>query len=280
MTPEEQYLYEELSNSDSLELAPGGSKSTNVGAELSNIRGNPKFKAQFNLQVQTRFRQLTWDGTGENVQTDIIILPAALPPGQQTQLPVFTFGNADFQGGYDKAKNLLPLSGWFFQEIGVVGKDRFQIDGFSNFITTGVAVNGDMLFVLADTLNPVAAPTAQYIFAEVLIHCPQLAYGTLLDSSGSDSFIINMIRYKVAANLTAQFDNQIRLLKQTLFGRAGDDKVDPGTYITGETFNQNISDIPLAYSVDKNKGIHSYLDYDVQAFNWIITVATTKRTMI
>lgn len=282
MTEAEQRLLNQLSDMDSLELRGGKSSSSAVGASLGNIVGNPNFKAQFNLNVKTKFY-----GEYSTAPNNIgVATPAQLPESLKTQLPMMAFGTADFSGGYERARNLIPLQGWSYDSFSVVGKDVVDPldalgDDVVSFTQAGVAKTGDMLIrIKAKNLSGDSTFSGNFWYAEILISCPQVAYGTLLDSSSSDSFIINMIRYTVPEGQELQFQNQIRLLQQTLFGKAGDDKVDPQTYITGGTFNKNIADIPLEFLIDKNHGLHSYINYDIQAFSWTVTVFAIKKTTI
>jgi hypothetical protein len=123
----------------------------------------------------------------------------------------------------------------------------------------------------------VAAAAATTIIAEVHIHCNNVPYLTLVDSLGSDLITLNMIRYTVLLALVAQLGNQITLIMQTLFGKTSTDTLDPNTYITSNTFNPNIADIPLTLPVDKNLILATVVNFDCVQFTWTLTVAKIQK---
>ena len=101
MTESQKRLYRQLSGADSLETLPGGQVSTSAGvkASISQIVGNPAFKAEITLQVFCRYYSQAVVGT-----------PAAVvpPAGQQTNLPIYFFGNIDGSANYARARQLVP----------------------------------------------------------------------------------------------------------------------------------------------------------------------------
>ena len=86
-----------------------------------------------------------------------------------------------------------------------------------------------------------------------------------------------MLRYKVDPTQLYQYDNQIIIGKQSIFGKTNDDKVDPATYITNKTYNQNIADIPLHLGIDKHVFLATYINYDVVQMSWIIMVQNVHK---
>jgi hypothetical protein len=126
-------------------------------------------------------------------------------------------------------------------------------------------------------LGFVAAAAATTVIAEIQIHCNNVPYLTLVDSLGSDLITINMIRYTVLLALVAQLGNQITLIMQTLFGKTSTDTLDPNTYITSNTFNANIADIPLTLPVDKNLILATVVNFDCVQFTWTLTVAKIQK---
>jgi len=258
----EKNLLNSMRNFDNLELGEGQTSSGGVGATLKNILGNPVFTAQFNFNFLVYY---------QNITVPALVLPAALPAGGQTNNPIIVLGNSDFAGGYAKGITYVPDAVWTLTLVGIYGRDLLPADVG---LVAPFCLRGDMVITSRVTI-------AAVVYERVtIIRCPQVAYGTLLDALNSDTFMINMIRYVVNPLQIAQFQNQLIPYTQSLFGKAQDDKIDPGTYITNMTFNQNISDIPLELAIDKSKGICFYAGFDVVNFGWTITVAYSKKIRI
>lgn len=262
LSAHEKNLLNSMSKFDNLELSAGGSTSLGGAATLKNILGNPVFVAQFNLRFLTYY---------QNITVPALVAAAAVPAAVQTNNSIVAFGNSDFAGGYPKSLQFVPDAVWTLDRFGIYGKDVFlaNVTLIAPFL-----MRGDMVSLWDVT-------TAAVHFQKIIVvRCPQVAYGTLLDALNSDTFMINMIRYKVNPLQVAQLVNQIIPITQSLFGKAQDDKIDPSTYITGQTFNQNISDIPLELAIDKSKILCTYAGFDVVDFDWTITVAYSKKIRI
>lgn len=264
MSHANRVLLGELQGADSLEeVSAPVSENMAVGAAVAGIAGNPVFRAQFNI----RMTNVYYDETGAAV-----ILAAALPAALQVANPVFVFGNSDYAGNYVKGSQVVPFVNggdgfWNFVELGIVGRTTFAT-GAAQYPT---AVDGDMIFISQGTV-------AANVYTRIaIVHCPQVAYGTLLDSISSDRFQINMIRMVVDPTLTDQLTNQITMIRQTLFGKAADDTLDPQSYITGGTFNRNIADIPIEIGVDKNLILGLQMLFNVPLINWTLTVFTVNK---
>lgn len=262
LSAHEKNLLNSMSKFDNLELVGGGTTSLGGAATLKNILGNPVFTSQFNLRFLTYY---------QNITVPALVAAAAVPAAVQTNNSIVAFGNSDFAGGYPKSLQFVPDAVWTLDRFGIYGKDIFlaNVTLIAPFL-----MRGDMVSLWDVT-------TAAVHFQKIIVvRCPQVAYGTLLDALNSDTFMINMIRYKVNPLQVAQLVNQIIPITQSLFGKAQDDKIDPSTYITGQTFNQNISDIPLELAIDKSKILCTYAGFDVVDFDWTITVAYSKKIRI
>ena len=103
----------------------------------------------------------------------------------------------------------------------------------------------------------------------IIIHCNNVPYGTLLNSFVSDFIRVNRIRYTIPPAGAApapinQFLNPLVFGYQTLFGKLKTDTVDPHMYQTPSDFQNNISDIPVSFPIDKNLFINTYLEFDCQ----------------
>jgi len=259
MTKSERKLSEMLNGYDNLESVAGGSTSSGVGATLGNVRGNPLFKAQFDLNVKIVYRK------NGNVDT-----PASLDSSLKQQLPVFIFGNSDWAGGYAKGYQLLPASSaWTFERITSYGFDGTVIA--PSVVVAGNVKKGDLVFQYAKGIG------SDNYEANVIISCEQVAYTTLLDSISSDLFKLNSIRYSVNSGSESQFTNNISVIKQSLFGKVANDFVSPQSFQNSMDFQKNIIDIPLSIGIDKNIVLGTYLNYDVPSFRWTCFVAATQK---
>lgn len=257
MTEAEKRLYRQLSGSNSLEVLPGGqvSKSGGVNAEISQIVGNPAFKAEITLQVFTRYYSQAVVGT-----------PAAVvpPAGQQTNLPIYLFGNIDCNANYARCRQIVPGgAGWTYADTAIikVGSGRTgyfplphaaaSVEYISGSIFNNLTQNGDLLFI-TPMAGFVAGAAATTVAAETIIRCPNVPYASLLSALSSDLITLNMIRYVVPAAAVAQLGQQLTLIKSSLFGKTSTDTLDPQTFVTPGTFQPQISDIPITLPIDKN----------------------------
>lgn len=282
MTDAELALARSLRGADSLELNPNldPSVSRGIGAALSQIMGNPPFKAEINVNISVKYYSQLVPGL------PVEIAPAALQAAQKTQYPVYFFGQSDKASHYRKARQLLNTASWNEDDMAVIDGGNIQgaviypdpaAGGSILPYALGSVVNnrvlpGDVLLVIPQ-VGFVAAAAATTQICEVLIRCTNVGYGTLIDSLSSDLITLNMIRYTVDAAQTAQLQNQIEAIYQSLFGKASTDTIDPNAFITGGTYNPNIADIPLTIPIDKNLVLGTFANYDVVSFSWTLTVA-------
>jgi hypothetical protein len=290
MTNAERRLQNMLNgDSDSMELLPNGSTSLSkgVGAAISQIVGNPAFKAEVNLTFNIRYYSQAVVGT------PVAVAAAAIPAAQQTQLPLYVFGQSDLMGNYTRARSLVAGgAGWTYADMKIIkgGSGDVDIkplphaaaavDYASGTIFNNLLQNGDLL-IMVPMAGFVAGAAATTVIAEITVHCGNVPYLTLVDSLGSDLITLNMIRYTVPAALVAQLGNQITLIMQTLFGKTNTDTLDPNTFIHGGTFNPNIADIPITLPIDKNLVLATPVNFDCIQFTWTCTVAKiTKLTNI
>ena len=227
-------------------------------ARVGKIAGNPTFKAQFNLNISVFYYNQT-AGT--------LVLPSALPASLKVSNPVYLFGNIDKGSFYKNSENKLPIS-----------------SAWTSSATSWTVKNTDSVFPFApqakkgDLFQSITATVAAVDYVcTVVVHCPQTPYGSFLEAISSDTFIINMVRYKVEKTNTDQFQNQLHILKLSLFGKVEHDTIDPNTYITSGTFQENISDIPLQLKVDKNLVLGTYVNYDCTNIQLIFTVLTANK---
>lgn len=285
MNQAEKNLYRRLAGSDSMELLPGGqsSVSTGVNATISQIVGNPQFKAEITLQVFVRYYSQAVVGT------PVVAVPAA---GQQTNLPLYLFGHTDSRSSYARSRQLVPGGGgWTYADMAcfVVGDGRVgyqplphaaaSVEYISGTIFNNLALNGDLLFIIP-MAGFVAGAAATTHAAEIIVRCPNVPYGTLLSALSSDLITLNMIRYVVPAAAVAQLGQQITLIKQSLFGKTATDTLDPQTFITPGTFQPQIADIPITVPIDKNFVAATQIIYTAAVpitLTWTLTVSSVTK---
>lgn len=261
---------------DHIEYSQGALiKSSGVGAAVAPTKFNPEFVSQFDLAIKTYFYIYTYSGTvnGENFYLgNISSIAPSVSQWRDSILAFFLFGNSDFSGGYQNAAELLPIQiGDYVKNVLVSGDANYTFYhilpvGVRGVITLplqsvqdGFAKRGDIvqLYVF---LEPNGTNNLNVYTAEIVISCKQVAYGTLLDSVGSDRFKMNNIRYKVPSGNTVQFENPLKLIRQSLFGKLSTDEITPAAYQLPNNFQTNIIDIPLIKGIDKETSICSYLD--------------------
>jgi hypothetical protein len=239
-------------------------KEKNENAPLENIRntigelryfaGNPKFKAEISIQVNKYYFQDM--GAGVIVP----ILPAALPAALQIPIPIYLLGLTDYLGGYLKSRVVKPVNIWWINQF------LIWQPGIPNPIFP-LAQIGDLVFVLN------AAALGNNFICLIYVHCNNVAYGTFLNSFVSDVIVLNMIRYFVPIANLNQLVNDLTFGYQSLFGKVKTDTVDPQGYLTQNTFQLQIADIPINLPIDKNIFLTTYMEFDCMVLNFILSVA-------
>lgn len=248
-----------------------GTQSSGVGMGVQDVQRNPKFVSQFDINITQVYSNVTLSTVTDAEGNSILYTESvdAANPLDLGDLPIFLFGNSDFQSGYKNAKQQLSLPNYNYgTPIVVKSKETFHsvttvandnpISFKSLAVKLGKATIGDVII----PVTKVATGDPQV--CEIVINCKQVGYGTLLAALSSDRFKINMIRYKIP-NLekTAQYEKNLQLLRQSLFGKITTDFVSPAAYQNPEQFQQGIVDIPLVKGMDKESVILSYMNYDV-----------------
>lgn len=242
-----------------------------AATKLAAVAGNPAFAAQFDVQFLLKYFSVV---TATGVAT--LLTPAQLVAAEAalgTQLPAFLFGNSDYAAGFAKLRQTFPLSGgWIYDNPFIYGKDTpfVPLTSFQYDATIKAQLRaGDLVVPVyfvdgADTLLGLA-----------IVRCIQVGYGTLLDALNSDRFIINMIRYVMSdtsATGLAQYNNNIVVFKQSLFGRFDSDAISPTSFKLPEQMQNGIIDIPLNKGIDKQVALATYQNYDAVTVQWSIFV--------
>lgn len=232
--------------------------------------GNPTFAAQFDVQF---LRYYFSESSGTYTERTAAYILANEPTGA-TSLPAFLFGNSDFAAGFSKLKSQFPLSGWTYSDPFVYGKD-YPATQFGVIDSTVRAKlrSGDLVltFYIDDTVNYVAL---------TVIRCTQVGYATLLDALSSDMFTMNMIRYVMADTTSvglAQYNNNITVIKLSLFGKFDSDFVSPNSFKIPEQQQDGIIDIPLVKGIDKQVAVATDINYNVTNVQWSLFVRSVNK---
>lgn len=237
---------------------------------LGAAQGNPQFQAQFDLTIRPLYYSVA-----AGVYTPV--LPAALPVDlRSVQLNAFIFGNSDYASGFAKLKSQFPVQGWTYDRPFVYGSGYAAINNVPLTATvTNSLVAGDLVI----TYNAVSGGT-NYV-ALVVVRCTQVAYGTLLDAINSDTFVQNMIRYIIADNTQyAQYNNNIFVCKQSLFGKFDSDFVSPNSFKMPEQMQDGVIDIPLIKGIDKQIALATSVNPTVGQIQLSFFVATVQKLTV
>jgi len=232
---------------------PGGNNSL----QLLQAFGNPPFDAQFDLNVTTKYFTVSGGTYTE-------IAASALNAALKTKLPVFLFGHTDFAGGFPKLQGQYALTGgWAYSLPYIYGTQSAPNPGAFGALTSTVTAFfslGDLVMLFSAVVGGV-----NYV-AAVIVHSPQVAYGTLLDALSSDLFYTNLIRYVIADALVAQYSNAIGTYDQTLFGKFKSDSINPNSFKQPDQQQAGIIDIPAVQGIDKNTAWALNVNYDAVFF--------------
>lgn len=285
-------------DNNNIEYSPGAlQKTSGVGAAVAPSRFNPEFVAQFDINIVLRFFRHTYTIVGPDVSygTNNPVDPADLPQQFKTDLAFFLFGESDGNAKYENANKLTPVASYDYVENFVINtiSDNYtlyveEIEGIPvnpSFLTIpilspryGAAQRGDVIQLYSSPIATYPPGSLSSFAAEVIINCKQVGYGTLLSSSSSDRFQINNLRYKIpSADHTEQFEKQLRLVRQSLFGKLSTDEISPAAYLHPDQFQPTIVDIPLIKGVDKETSICSYIKYDVEEILISVFVDVKKK---
>ena len=228
---------------------------TSEKLRLAQVPGNPAFTAQFDINVIVKYFSVA--GGVYTATTAAAVIAAS--PTLDTPLGAFIFGQGDFSGGYRKSIGQFPVNAWAYDTPFVYGVQSLPTleYGEPDATAKGALQRGDLV------IPYYASPAAVDYACFVIIRCAQNAYGQLLDSLSSDRFWINNVRYQLtdtSADGLLQYDNEIKLLTNSLFGLFQENSVSPTAYKQPSQFQAGIIDIPIGQGVDKNVVMGTYIN--------------------
>jgi hypothetical protein len=238
----------------------------NEMGELARLNGNPLFSAEIHLRVNIHYIDAV---------AGIEIAPLALPQILQVPVPVHLFGLTDLHGGFHNCEKLnkipLIIGGWTNEVLFALNNGIWntEIEGFAP-VMNAIPQRGD--FVSIYWVNdPLLLPFTAY-WMLLIIHCTNVAYGTLLNSFVSDLIRVNRIRYILNPADIEQFNNPLSFGYQSLLGKFVVNNIDPKLYQLPTEFQNNISDIKINFPIDKKLIISTMINFGVQELNFIFFI--------
>lgn len=243
----------------------------NPPATLLKSRYNPEFDAQIDLVFQLLYFTVNGGAYTQKTAAQILAAQASLA----TKLPVFAFGQSDFGAGYAKARQQFPVNVWAYEAPFIYGASYPYTSG-------GVLDAGaQALLTQGDFVQPFSATLGGVLYIALSVtSCSNVGYGTLLQSTNSDRFQINLIRFVQTDTTTVglnQFAQKITWTRQTLFGKYDSDTATPNSYKQPENLQAGIIDIPLVKGITKEAMIGTYLLYTSVNVSWSLFIQTIKK---
>lgn len=249
--------------------------STGANAVISEA-GQPSFNAQFDIQIMIRYFSVL--AGAFTLRSAAYMLANAAALCTTAALGFFLFGQADFQGGYRKVRASAPLANWTYNNPFIYG-NGYPSTQYGELDATAIAQ-----LQVGDLVIPhYAANGGINYVALVIVRCTNAAYGQLLASTSSDSFILNKIRYfqnDTSAAGLLQYANAINWIKLSLFGKADTDNISPNSQKNPQQFQAGIVDVDIQKSVFKEIIFWSYLNYDAVDLQWSLYVKTVNKLPI
>lgn len=260
------------------ELMAGLSAQASQNAEsnplnVNQVAGNPPFTAQFDVNISLKY----FTASAATAAAYTSVAASAIATVLKTKLAAFVFGQSDFAAGFKKSIQQFPVTGgWLYGNPFVYGKDvaTCAFGDFDSTVTSQLEIGDIVIPFTATTAGPV------YTVGLVILRCPSVGYAKLVDSLSSDRFWVNNIRYILTDTSAAgllQYDNSIKVQKQSLFGLFNENEVSPTSYKQPQQFQAGIVDVPIDQGVDKNVSINTYINYDSVAQKFSVFVRNFDR---
>jgi hypothetical protein len=221
---------------------------------LDAAAGNKPFTAQFDVTVLVKYFTEVSD-----VYTSVAA--SAIASTLKTKLAAFLFGQSDYAAGFKKSIQQFPVTVWAYGQPFTYGKDvaTCALGPLDATVTAQLEIGDIVIPFTATTAGPINT------LGLVILRSPQVGYAKLVDSLSSDRFWINNVRYVLtdtsAAGLT-QYDNEVKVQKQSLFGLFNENSVSPTAFKEPTQFQAGIVDMLVNQGIDKNVIVGSYINYD------------------
>lgn len=238
-----------------------------ITTAIAANKGNPPFDAQFDVQILLKYFSVAAGAYTLRTAAYMLANAAALA----TVLAFFVFGQSDFQGGYKKLRAQYPLtSTWVYETPFIYG------NGYAGTTLGVLDATALAQLQIGDMVQPVTGTNGGVSYAGlVILRCTNVAYGTLLAATNSDSFVVNRIRYiqnDTSANGLLQYNNAIGWYSQSLFGKFSTDSITPNSQKPPEQYQNGVIDIGITKGINKEIAFASYINYDAVSIQWSIFV--------
>lgn len=266
MTRAERELYNSLNgginHADALPVTPSSSDMQKV----ENFNGS-----SFDFKIDKKYyKKVTATGVIS------LVADTDLSSDLKTGLPVFLFAASDYNSGYAKMRKSYPPSNefWKFEETGIWGKDKFDSFNKKNAAVVANLSVGDVVLVYSSA-QPGSGATS---LAIVTIRSSELAAGTLLTSTNSDKVGIAKVRITLPNNeavYSPQNQQNLAFFNQSIFGKSGQDSVAVSTSLSGFQFAQNIIDVSVDKTINKEQGFQIQMEFTTPSMTltWAVTKA-------
>jgi hypothetical protein len=109
----------------------------------------------------------------------------------------------------------------------------------------------------------------------ITVTCTTIAYPTFLQSTITDYFRVDKMRYSLSANQPTQFEQPHQIVKISMFGKNDVNTFNPSTYFDPRQFQNQVIDVPTVFDVDKETAMVFNM-IDVAGFSVSFTVFISK----
>lgn len=236
----------------------------NQTESLKEFKPKGKIKTGERLELSL-LAILYYIDTGVEAEVNYSNIPTKL----KTFLPLTIYGLTDFFGAYYTTENFIlqTVNPWVMFARGVVGFDIF--DSVIHYYS-GVRNYNNGTFLKMIKSDP-ATETLCFLSLETT---NQNGYGTILNSLSDTSYIIDSLRIEVTTLET--LNTPLIFSKVDIDGKILSDTLDLKTFITPDTFNTKIANIPLGILLDKNLIINHNLPYNSQKVTYTFSLTKIK----
>jgi hypothetical protein len=109
----------------------------------------------------------------------------------------------------------------------------------------------------------------------IRVTCTTISYPTFLESTITDFFRIDKLRYSLSANQPTQFEQPHQIVKISMFGKNDVNTFNPGSYFDPRQFQNQVIDVPTVFDVDKETALVFNM-IDVAGFSVSFTTFISK----
>lgn len=123
----------------------------------------------------------------------------------------------------------------------------------SQLYANGIAKNGDVVIVQRVTNVPIGIVFFKYLWVETLIRCKELPTVSLIELCNTGNVTMSYFKIDFLEPIIQNFGDTtpiqktipIIFIKQNIWGKTNLDTITPSTFITEESFQPEVADIPI-----------------------------------